>query len=149
MENILRIKGEIEIWRYEKGKIDGYWKYENLITNAGFDYLRKLIGNDKTGGINRIALGDNGTAVSVTDTALKNEIIRVGFNNRDYSIDKKVKFLAIIPENSFETSVYYREGGLYYDTNNEKILVTRLVFPDPIYQKTTNSLSISYNLKLS
>lgn len=149
MDNSLKILGEIEITRYDNGKFDGYWRFYNLITNVGFDYIRRLLGNDKTGGINKLALGDDSTAASVNDTKLKNEIIRVNFNNKDYSIDKKVKFLAVIPENTFQTSVYYKEAGLYYDTPTEKILVSRLVFQSPIFQSSTKSLSISYNISLS
>lgn len=141
------IKGVINIKRLESGILLEEFTFDNIITDDGFLQLEKMIGGD-SGGINSLALGTNNTPAAVSDHILYNKIILVN-TNRDYSIPKKVKFLAIIPENTFSVTTSYLEGGLIYKSGPTEILITRVVFDNPVFQKASNSLSISYDLILS
>lgn len=147
MSDKLSIKGIITIDKYDNGKFDKRFKFENLITDVGFLYIAKAIGGDIVG-INKLGLGDNNTPESPSDIRLQNKLILVDVN-RDYSIAKTVRFLATVPENSFSQTVYYREAGLFYKSTTEEILITRVAFPENevVYQKPSNSFSISYELK--
>lgn len=141
------IIGRIKIFKYEKGKLIEEYEQENLITNVGLDFLLHLIGGDRTGGINKIAIGGNNTPADKTNTALGNKMLLIDAS-RDYTVSSRINFLSNIPENTFSSIVNYQEAGLVYKSTTEEILITRLVFTDVIYQMPTNSLSILYSLEL-
>ena len=144
MFDTTKIKGIIEITRYENGIIDEVFTIENLITDKGVNYLAKMVGGTITG-INKIGLGDNNTVASKADLSLYNRTVLVDVT-KDYSADKIVRFLAKIPENTFTFTANYKEIGLIYKSSTEDILITRAVFQTPIFQKAENSLSLSYSL---
>ncbi|MEC0239247.1 hypothetical protein P4H66_05175 [Paenibacillus dokdonensis] len=58
-------------------------------------------------------------------------------------------FLAKIPENSFNLTVSFTEIGLFYKSSTEEILITRAVFKSAIFQKPSNSLTLSYSIKIN
>lgn len=146
MKDNMKINGIIEIFNMEDEKVLDYYRFNNLITNNGFIYIQKMIGGDLSGYINKLALGGSVTPTpSISDTQLGSKIILLDVK-RDYSTVKELKFIATIAENTFTVTKTYNEAGLVYKTSTEETLLTRVVFPIPIYQKSTNSLSIIYSL---
>lgn len=139
--------GRLEIQKFERDKLIEIYHYENLITNDGLSYLLKLIGNDITGGINKLAIGDGSNAASKTDKTLQNKLLLLDVT-KDYSVPNRVNFLANVKENTFSQIVNYKEAGLVYRTTDSETLITRLIFNDVIYQKPENSLSFLYSLEL-
>lgn len=148
MDN-LNLKGCITLIRYENGKFDKKFYFENLITDLGFLYIAKAISGDIKG-INKIGLGDNNTPETINDKSLANKIVMVD-SRKDYPNNRTVRFLGLVPENTFNKTVYYREAGLIYKSDTEEILITRVTFPENeiVYQKPNNSFSFSYEIKLS
>ena len=73
----LKIKGGLKLTGRDKnGKIVFVKKQDNLITNAGFDFICDVIGKaTQPGDITHMAIG-NGTAGNATATALTNETDR-------------------------------------------------------------------------
>lgn len=130
------------------GSIEFDVEYENLITNIGYDHLVRTIGGDRNG-INRIGLGVGTAPASIFDTKLYDKVITV-VPNKDYSIEKRINFQGIVRENTFSSTVGYTEGGLIYrNSQGEETLISRLVFPSPIYQKSTNPLTLTYSIILN
>lgn len=141
------IIGRLEIQKFERNKLIEIYQYENLITNDGLSYLLKLIGNDITGGINKLAIGDGNNPANKTDKNLQNKLLLLDVT-KDYSVSNRVNFLANVKENTFSQIVNYKEAGLVYRTSDSETLITRLIFNDVIYQKPENSLSFLYSLEL-
>lgn len=146
MNTKLGIKGKIKIEHYVKGILVETIEQENLVTDNGFAYMAKFIAGLYTP-INKIGLGDNNTDASQSDTTLKNRKILIDFTSKDTSTSGIVQFLAIVPEGSFGTTVNFQEAGLIFKSVSEEILITRVVFPQVVYQPTDSSLSISYSLQ--
>lgn len=147
MDDKVGIKGSLTIKIYEKEKLIEEHYYENLITDDGLNFLLKLIGNDITGGINKLALGSNNTVATKTDKALKNKLLLLDVQ-KDYSIPGRVNFMCKVPENTFTQIVSYQEAGLVNKTSTTETLITRLVFTDVVFQKPENSISFLYSLEL-
>lgn len=146
MKDTLNIEGLIKIRQYVKGKLINEFEFYNIITNDGFVYLQKFF-TGQSGIINKLGLGDDNTPVDPTDTILVNRRILLDVT-RDISSPKMIHMLATVPEGSFPITVNFKEAGLIYKTASEEVLVTRVVFPQVVYQTTDASLGISYYLKL-
>jgi hypothetical protein len=142
------IKGYIEIERFNNGILDGKYKFENLITDNGFKWLIDLYRGVTTGSINKLALGTGSNIASTSDISLQTRILLLDVRY-DVTMKNALKFLVTIPENTFPSTTYYREAGLVRKETTNEILITRTVFPTAVYQKPSNSLSISYTLQLA
>jgi hypothetical protein len=147
MKDSFGLIGRIKIFKYDKDKLIQTYEQENLITDIGLDFLLHLIGGDRTGGINKIVIGNNNTPADKTNTSLGNKLLLLDVM-KDYSVPGRINFIGNIKENTFNSIVNYQEAGLVYKSSTEEILITRLIFNDVIYQKPENSLSILYSLEL-
>jgi hypothetical protein len=147
MNDKVGLKGSLSIFLYEREKLIKKYYYENLITDDGLNYLLKLIGNDSSGGINKLALGSGTTPALKSDKALSNKILLADVQ-RDYTVPGRVNFIANVKENTFNSIVNYSEAGLTYKSATSEILVTRLVFNDVVFQKPENSVSFLYSLEI-
>jgi hypothetical protein len=147
MNDKVGIKGSLTIFKYEKEELIEKHYFENLITDDGLNYLLKLIGNDVTGGINKIALGSGITAPNKTNKTLANKIILLDVQ-RDYTVPGRVNFLVNIPANTFTQITSFNEAGLVNKTATTETLITRLVFGTTVFQKPENSLSLLYSLEV-
>jgi hypothetical protein len=143
----LSINGKIKIKRYVKNKLVDIFDFDNLLTDAGFSYFQGLF-KGQYDPINKLGLGDGNTTASVLDVSLQNRLILLDVTYNTL-FSKEIQFLATVPEGSFGSTVNFQEGGLIYKTTSEEILVSRLVFPQVVYQTTDSSLSISYSLLFS
>ena len=77
MESILSWAGKIKITTYYKsGKVE-VDEFENIITDAGLNFIRDLLlGEISDGQIKQVALGKDNTAPAAGDTTLGNEEFR-------------------------------------------------------------------------
>lgn len=147
--NNLKLKGIIELKIMKDNNVEKKYVYENLITRDGLSYIAKLIGSNNPP-INKIGLGDGIKTPSIEDKQLENLITLGNIISKDYSNPNTVTFLSVIPENSVQNMVGYREAGLIFRNDNGKLtLITRTVFDEIVYQKPDNSLSISYSIILA
>jgi hypothetical protein len=147
MNDKVGLKGSLTIFLYEKEKLIEKYYYENLITDDGLNYLLKLVGNDMSGGINKLALGSGNTTPTKSDKTLSNKLLLVDVQ-RDYNVPGRVNFLANVKDNTFNTIVNYTEAGLVYKSSTSEILVSRVVFNDVVFQKPENSVSFLYSLEI-
>lgn len=147
MKESFGVIGRLKILKYEKEKLIEEYEYKNLVTDVGLNYFLQQIGGDATGSINKLGVGSGVTAASKTDTALVNKLLLLDVT-RDYTVPGKVNFISKINENTFPSITTYTEAGLIYKSSTSELLVTRLLFNNPIYQKPENSLSLLYSLEL-
>jgi hypothetical protein len=146
MNSFLGIKGKIKIDHYVKGILVETIKQENLITDSGLSYIAKFFAGIYPI-INKIGLGDSNTPEDHADIALKNRKTLLDFTGRDTTNPFEIQFLTIVPSGSFASTVNFKEAGLIYKSTTEEILITRVVFPQVVYQSTDDSLSIAYSLQ--
>jgi hypothetical protein len=141
------IKGSLTILKYEKDELIEKYYYENLITDDGLNYLLKLVGNDVTGGVNKLAVGSGINPAVKSDKTLQTKLLLLDVT-KDYSVPGRVNFMVNIPANTFNTIVNYNEAGLVNKTGTTETLITRLVFNDTVFQKPENSISFLYSLEI-
>jgi hypothetical protein len=148
MIELFDIKGIIEIDVLDElGNVENHYYFENLITNQGKIYIPQMIGGDLPG-INKIGLGTSNSTPDPNDIALGNRIVLIDVT-RDYTVTNTVRFIGKVQPNTFSGTVTYLEIGLIYKSVTQDILITRAIFSSPVFQKSTNSLSVTYSLKLN
>ncbi len=102
---------EIAVTDAESGEVLQEIRVHNLVTTAGRNLIRDLLGNDGVSGLTHFAVGTNSTAPALSDTALKAEVFRDQITQRiDSSNQLQIKqYLSSQQANGYTL----REAGLF------------------------------------
>ena len=140
-----RGKTQITLFDYE-GNIRDYKETENLITDAGFDFISKQVGGYKTTSAYVCGIGSDNTAASTDDTALKSELARVSgvFAHTDGT--KTFTNTATFSAGTGTGNVY--EAGLLNNETSGGTLLNRQVF-GLITKGASDVLQVVWTINLS
>lgn len=73
MSNKIKVIGEVSIYNHSTKQTI---KYKNLVVNTGLALIADRLGADTTNYITHLAIGDDSTPVTTSDTTLNNETFR-------------------------------------------------------------------------
>ena len=145
-ERKITVKGRTKIVLIgPDGKVKAKREAENLITDAGFDYLCRQIGESTQQSMHYCAIGTGSTSPSSGDTALEAEVARVSGVYSHTAGTKEFTNLATFGAGVGTGSI--REAGLF-NANSGGTMLNRQTF-GVITKGANDVLKIEWNISLS